>query len=62
MTRLKENTHFELIRGDKLADYGNRIVQVDNVKQYENCEYGVYICEVESEEFAEVNLGEDLPF
>lgn len=46
MTRIKENSHFELIRGDKFPDYGNRIIQVDNVKQYTNSGYGVYICEV----------------
>lgn len=50
MIKSKENSHFELIRGDDLKEYGNRIIQIDNVKQYENNGYGVYICEVADEE------------
>lgn len=50
MTRIKENSHFALVRGDDFEDYGNRIIQVDTTKQYENGGYGVYICEVADEE------------
>ena len=50
MTRIKENSHFEIIRGDKFKDYGNRIIQVDSTKQYENNGYGVFICEVADKE------------
>jgi hypothetical protein len=50
MTKSKKNSHFELIRGDRLPEYGNRIVQIDVNKQYQNNGYGVYICEVADEE------------
>lgn len=39
-----------LVRGDKLKELGNRIIQIDTTKQYENNDYGVYIVEVDCTE------------
>ena len=45
MIKTMKNSYFDLIRGDKLENNKN-VVQIDTEKQYENDNYGVYLCEV----------------
>jgi hypothetical protein len=46
-----KNSHFEVINGNDLKLYKDRILQIETDKQYENNNgYGVYIAEVSDEE------------
>ena len=47
MYKTGNNSHFDVIRGDEIPNYGNRILQIDTEKEYENGGYGVYVCEVD---------------
>ncbi len=53
MQKTITQSRFELIRGDELKKYGNRIIQIDTTAQYQNGNYGVYICEVDYTEQSE---------
>lgn len=50
MIKLGENSHFDAVSGDRLKDLGNKIIQIDSEKQYENrFGYGVYVVEINDE-------------
>ena len=47
MKKIGLHSHFQVINGQELPNYGDRILQIDTKKQYENENgYGVYVCEV----------------
>lgn len=50
MIKMGKNSHFEVVSGDRLPKFGNKIIQIDSEKQYENRSgYGVYVVEINDE-------------
>ena len=48
MQKIGNNSHFQVVNGADLKDYGNRIIQIDAEAQYTSGNYfGVYMCEID---------------
>lgn len=46
MKKIGEDSHFEVVKDDRIMEYGNRIIQIDSDAQYMKDDHCFYLCEV----------------